>query len=146
MALDSLGPLEALTELLKDQDGIKGVYTGVPQYPAAGRLCAYVGLAGQSVSRPTLRKRLERRANYFVGLVYRVAEAEAKAEQTLAAVLDALVMAFYADTTLGGTAADATLDLTLADRPEYADLVGQEYRTFPVMVTVTQYATTEETT
>lgn len=137
MAFDTLGPLEALIELLGDLDGVRKVYRGVPE-SVDNRLCAYVALAGQRVGRPTLRV-MERKANYFVGLVYRVQGAEATAETTLAETLDALVLALDADRTLGGTAVNIELDLSLADRPEYRDLAGQEYRNYPVMVTVTQH-------
>jgi hypothetical protein len=140
MAFDSTSPLTALAALLTGLSGVQAVHTGVPESLGA-RVSAYVTLAAQRVQDKAASGLLQREADYFVGIGYRVAGAEATAEADLAALLDAFIAAVYADRTLSGTVASAGLDLTLANSPQYQAVAGVEFRVYPVIVHTTQRAT-----
>ena len=111
----------------------------------SNRVSAYVALGAQPLGMKADHC-LQRDAAYLVVFGYRVHNAEATAEDTLADAVDAFVTQFYSDRQTGqGLFASATtevesgeLDLTLAGGPEYQISAGQEFRTFPIMVTATQ--------
>jgi len=133
---DTTGPFNYLYSLLAGLTGMQQVYKGPPE-SFSTQVAAYVALAGQHVA-DKMTHTLQREANYFIGFVYRVDQAQDTAELTVAGLLDAFITAFFADRTLGGTALSAQLDLSLANEPRYEVIAGQEFRVYPVRVTVRQ--------
>ncbi len=138
MALNLAGPLGKITDLLEGLSGIQAVYRGVPEN-IGSRVSAYVTLGGQTVDEMAFGVH-RRRASYFIAFVYRIQGAEADAENALCSLLDAFIAAVLADPTLGGTVWDSTLDLSLASDPRYQLIAGQEFRLYPLLLTVEQEA------
>jgi len=141
VALDSLAPLNRLVAVLEALPGMQAVYVGVPESPGS-QVVAYIALAGQrTVVQPV--GVLRRDANYFIGFAYAVEGAEASAETTLAAWVDALAVALTVEkrTDLAGTCDAMDWDFSLGDSPTYQPIAGREFRVFPVLVTVTQSTT-----
>ena len=133
---NTAAPLAQLVTILDGIAAIQQVYTGAPE-SIGPRLSAYV-TAGSQVIADKVTRVLQREARYFIGLAYAVEGNEGTAETALAAALDALITAVYADRTLAGTVYDARLDFALADTPEYQVFAGMETRVFPVVVITTQ--------
>lgn len=136
MAFNAKEVLTKLKTIVSGLTGVQAVYVGVP-LSLSHKVCAYITLGGQ---RPFdkaggLRQREQR---YRITFAYRVAGAEATAEGTIADLLDALEAALYVDRTLGGTVQSLEADFSAADDPQYADFAAQEFRRYPVVVTVKQ--------
>jgi len=148
LSFTTSAPLTALATMLGSVTGIQDVRTGVPE-SLSNRVSAYVTVSGQRII-DKASGLLQREADYFIEIGYRVQGAEATAETTVAAALDDFVADFYAARKNGtGLFLEATtqvksgsLDLSLASSPEYRILAGQEYRLQPIVVTVVQYANT----
>lgn len=136
MSFDTGGVLSFLAAQIATVTGIQSVSMGAPA-SIGNQVIAYVALGAQSVVEKATGL-LQREADYYVGLAYAVQDAPASAETTIAAVVDALIALVYADKTLGGRVTNATLDLTLVRAPLYQDVLGQEYRVYPVIVRTTQ--------
>lgn len=139
MALDSVAILEQLQTTLQAvitaEAGLANAVTiGVPESPPA-KIFGYVTLGSQSTERAATGI-FERTTRIMVMLGYRVNGAEATAERDLSAVVDAFVTAIYADLSLGGAVQSATVDSSAADDPDYQLRVGQEYREYPMIVSV----------
>lgn len=81
---------------------------------------------------------IERPVDCHVVLGYRVAGAEAAAELSIAAAVDALTLAFYATDRGLGVGESAELDFGLVGSAEYDRIAGQEYRLYPIVVRVIQ--------
>jgi len=145
MALDSAGPVEAIQDLLEGlNDGaghalLQNVDLGVPTV-IGHAVGAYVALAGQRV---VIKAQgvIQRSSDYYVGLCYQVVGAQSGAELALAVALDAFIRAVYLDLTLGGLVLRIDLNLAVAGTPIYQNIANQEYRTFPIVVTLTQQDT-----
>jgi hypothetical protein len=143
MSLDSAGPLTTLASLLSglvdDQEIplIRSVTIGVPT--AIGTdVGAYVALGAQSVKRVASGV-IQREASYYVGICYQVQASISAPELAVGAIVDALIRAIYADLTLGGQVTqDVLLDLSLSREPRYQLVVGQEFRVYPVVLTLIQ--------
>lgn len=135
---DTAGPLQYLATLLGTlaPAGLQRVYIGAPE-SFSNQVSAYVAMTGQRVIRKNTGL-LQREARYLIVLGYRVKDHEDTAETTIAALVDALVSKLYLDLTLGGWSLSLDIDLTQADTPQYELAAGQEYRRFPLVVTVTQ--------
>lgn len=139
MAFDSKAPLNRLITVLTSLPGIQAVYKGVPE-SIGNKVCAYVTLGGQRSFDKSSGLR-QREMRYRITLAYRVAGAEADAEDKVAELLDALESALYADRTLNGTVESLEADFSMADEPRYAPVAGVEYREYPIVVTVKQSRT-----
>lgn len=133
---DTAGPLQALYDLLVTLSGLQKVYIGAPE-SFSNQVSAYVAVAGQRIIRKNSGC-LQREARYLIVLGYRVKGAEATAETTIGTLIDALISALYLDLTLGGWSLSLDIDATQADTPQYELAAGQEYRRWPLVVTVTQ--------
>jgi hypothetical protein len=144
MSLNLGAPLDALVSMVAGISGVQAVYRGAPE-SMSNRVSAYVALGGHSIESDEFRE-LERQQRYLVVFGYRVQNAEATAEDTIADAVDAFEMAFFsaraAGTGLFATATtqveDGALDVAGADSPEYAAYAGQEFRLYPLVVTVVQ--------
>lgn len=137
MALDSLGPLLKLVELLQsltdedDEPAIQSVTIGPPTAIPA-RISAYVSLGDQDVTAQTGRK-IIRTSSYYIGLVYRVDQDQQRAERGLCTIVDSIFTAVYADRTLGGTVGNLGIqNLPLTKEPKYTKFAGEEYRLFAI--------------
>ncbi|MHB1131656.1 MAG: hypothetical protein ACYC4L_04640 [Chloroflexota bacterium] len=139
MAFDLVAPMTKLEAMLLAA-GIQSVQRGAPNGLEC-RVSAYVALGSGKVIDKTTGGNLLWRQNYFVGIGYRVANAEAGAETTLATVLVAFVKALYGNRTLSGTVENAVLTFDLSDEPRYQLYSQQEFRVYPLVVTVDQYET-----
>lgn len=144
MSLNALAPLDALVTMVTAISGVQTVFRGAPE-SLPTRVSAYVTLGGHTIDSDEFHG-LERVARYLVVFGYRVMGAESTAEATIAAAVDAFEVAFFA-ARLAGTGLFATattqvedggLDVSGADSPEYAVYAGQEYRLYPLLVTVSQ--------
>lgn len=139
MAFNTAAPLNQLITILTAISGIRQVYKGAPEN-FAKNVVAYVAAGQQDIRRHTTGT-TRRRASYFVGLAYRVSDAEADAEGILCDSLDAFIAAVMADLTLNGTCKETVLDFTLASAPEYEVRAGREFRVYPLLVHCTQDGT-----
>lgn len=86
---------------------------------------------------------VQRTTRFLCMFAYRVDSAEATAETTLAALVDAFLQAVNADKTLNGTALSSEVSSQAADEPAYEVRAAKEYREYPLIVTVTQQDTYE---
>lgn len=127
------GPLSQLVTIVTGLTGVQQVYTGIPE-SVEKRLCAFVTLGGQDIANKTTGGLMQRMQSYRVVFVYAVEEAEAGAELAVAAVIDLLLDALFADRTLNGTLEQMEVDATEADRPEYARVAGVDYRQYPITI------------
>jgi hypothetical protein len=131
------GGAQALATLLAGLSGMGNVQIGVPLNTGT-RVSAFVVAGGQVVTRKTTGTTTVD-ARYNCTLAYRVDDTETTAETNLMDLLDAFINAINADLTLGGACKGAEIDLTLSDTPQYFIRAGQEYREYPVLVTLRQY-------
>jgi len=136
-ALDTTAGGNAIIALLGSILSISHVQWGVPE-SASTRLSAYVTVGSQSPERKTSAT-VVRWTRYMVLLAYRVDNNEQSAEQALAAAVEGIQAAIQNDLTLGSVAADAEIDLGLADDPQYRMTAGREYREYPIIIALKQY-------
>jgi hypothetical protein len=94
MAWNTAAQLTSLHSLVAGLAGVQSVKDGVPE-SLANQVCAYITLGGQRVF-DKAGGLASADCNYRVTFGYRVAGAEASAEATLAAVIDAFKTAFLA--------------------------------------------------
>jgi hypothetical protein len=137
MAFDAKGPLAQLATLVTGLTSMQGAAVkGVPKSLAYG-VNAYITLGGQELKDIAggLRGRWMR---YLITFAYRVESAPDDAEDTIADLLDELEAALYADRTMNSTVESLEADFSGADNPSYAAIAGQEFRRYPVVVTVKQ--------
>ena len=139
MALDTLAGANALKTLLQGLNSIGNVQLGVPE-STSKTVDAAITMGSQSVVRGRTGG-TDRFARYLVTFAYRVDGNEAGAEAGLMALVDAFIGAVHADLTLGGVCKDVTLDMGLADTPEYTLRAGKEFREYPIAVTLKQQGT-----
>jgi hypothetical protein len=136
MAFDTAGVANRLVAILAGISGVGTAQLGIPERTSL-RCSAYVAAASQTPQRHTMGT-VRRKARYFVLLVYRPDGDEATAESTLMGIIDAFLVAIYADLTLAGTCKDVEIDMGLADSPEYQMRAGKEFREYPIIITATQ--------
>lgn len=112
---------------------------GVAELPNR-RLAAGVTLGGGNPQRRATGGAWARQQRFMVQFSYRVAGAEAAAEDALCDAVDAFTDAIIAAPTLSGLVQNCEADNSLADNPDFSIWVNQERRIYPVLVTVTQTA------
>jgi hypothetical protein len=137
MAFDSAQVLQAIKALAESIPAVGSVSIGQPEN-LPRRVTAWVELGPQPVVDRTTGGLMQRDGEYLLVIAYRVKGAEANAELDLAATLDELTRAFYADRTLGGVGTNGSLDFGLAGTGDYQPIVGQEWRIYPVLVRISQ--------
>lgn len=131
----TVAPLNALVTLLGTLtgSGLQKVYTGVPE-SFSNQVCAYVTAGAQRIDNKATGGLMQRLQAYRVVLTYAVDGAEATAETTLCAVVDAFTDALFADRTLGGTLESMEFDAEEAGEPLYVRVSGEEIRMFPFTI------------
>lgn len=141
MQFDTPGALARIVTVLKGLNGMGVVGEGSPDLIKSG-IGAYVFLMRQEVT-DKATSLLQQRSAFFIGIGYRVGGSEAHAERQSVALVDAFTEAFYAEraTDLAGNATSIELDKTIGDTRPYTDWVGEEYRVFPMVLTVVQQST-----
>lgn len=139
MSFNTPAGATALVSVLTGLTGMGSVQIGVPE-SIGKQVSAYV-TAGGSMPVEKTTGTLARDQRYNCTLCYRVDDSETAAETTLMGLLDLFIAALMADRTLGNVCKNLTIDLTLADSPQYLIYAGKEYREFPVVVTLRQYDT-----
>ncbi len=139
MTFDSAAVLTQLKTVVSGLAGLQAVYVGVPQ-SLGERVSAYITLGGQRPSDKAGGLR-QRPMNYRIVFAYRVGGDVESAELAVAALVDALEAALYADRSLGGTVESLEADFSAADEPRYVAVAGMEFREYPVVVTVKQSRT-----
>ncbi len=139
MAFNAKAVLTKLETVVSGLAGIQAVQVGVPQ-SIGNAVSAYITLGGQNAYDKAGGLR-QRDLSFRIVFTYRVAGDVENAEETIADLLDALEVALYADRTLGGTCQGIDVDFSTANEPQYSDFAGQEYRRYPVIVTVRQQRT-----
>jgi len=133
MAIDVNAPLDRILLICSGLTGVRHAYKGVPvsiQYDFA----VFGALNGGTVE-PKASGSMQTTWRYIVTFVYRTTN-EGTAETALLVALAEFVKAIYDDLRLAGTVRDTKLDMSLTDSPQYQTLAGQEFRLFPVGVTV----------
>lgn len=136
MGLNNLSVANQLVAILSGLSGMGAAQIGAPE-SLGPRVTSYVTLGSQQNSRKASGLK-QRETRFMVMFAYRVDGAEATAETTLMALVDAFMTAINADLTLNGTVHSTEADSQAADEPEYQLRAGKEYREYPVIVTVTQ--------
>ena len=142
---DTLGPMSYLLDLLTNLEGpdgstiLQSVTMGAP-LAFQDRVSAFVALGEQQLSDVTFGI-VQRDTSYYIGMGYRMPPNQAIAETTLAQAIDAFIVAFYRDRTLGGTVPGkiaSEIDLSLAKVPAYQTVADQSYRIYALLVRVRQ--------
>lgn len=131
----SKAALDAILALLAATAGTQAVFKGIPE-TIAEKVTGSVSV-GDRDPRDKAAGYHETDVNFFVQFAYRVAGAEAAAEDTLANWLDAFEDAWFADRTLNGTVRTSALDFSLSAVPTYRPTPGAEFRLYPVVVKTT---------
>lgn len=139
MAYSLTAPANRLLAIAQGLSGIGGAQIGVPE-SIGQRVYAFI-TAGGAVTGRKAAGVMYRDQRYRVVFVYRLDGAEATAEATLMALVDAFLAALHADLTLAATCEGIEIDAGLADAPEYQIRAGKEFREWPLVVTARQYAT-----
>jgi hypothetical protein len=138
MSFNTLAPAQRLLAILGGLSGLHGAQIGAPE-KVDSRVTAYISMGSQQPTRKA-QGLVQRQGRYFVMFAYRVDGNEGAAETTLMGLVDAFLMALYADLTLAGTCKSIEIDIGLADEPYYRLTNGQEYREYPVVIAATQQA------
>lgn len=143
MAFNTRGVLTEVATLVSGLTGMQTVYTGVPE-SLATRVSAYVTVGPQPEEDKHGAGALSKSGRIRVVFGYRVAGAEATAEQDLADMIDRFQVAYYAArrTNLTNTVDSlGNLDHTAASEPEYQAIAGQEFRRYPIDIVFRQTMT-----
>jgi hypothetical protein len=134
---NTVAPLNRIVEILNALPGMDEVYIGVPK-GIETTVAAYVTVGPQTIT-DKAGGLLQRLATYTVTLCYAVEGDSTASELAVAGVLEPLILALYAERDLDGSALeDSAIDLTLAGSAEYQTVAGQEFRRYPINVTVLQ--------
>lgn len=142
MALDTAAFLDRVVTLLQSAAGVQNVNKGAPE-SWSNVVTVYAAVGAQRIIDKTSGGNLQRQSDVYVEFGYRVAGAEATAEDTLADYLDSFITGFYTDrkTHFTGVAESGWLDLSLAGSPDYVRVAGKETRTYPLIATAVQQVT-----
>lgn len=148
--LDLDAPFNNLKTKLQASHPLLQVVEGVPEASSA-RLGAYLALGNVIINNRAAGHPVDAgvggqygssvltfNISYVAGFFYRVAYAEAAAERRIMDAVMEFIRQVYSDRTLGGTVHSSSLDMSLADNPDYLAMAGQEYRVYPVLVLCTQ--------
>jgi hypothetical protein len=135
--LNTLVGATALKTLVQGLEGVGNVQLGVPE-STSKRVDVAITVGSQTLTRKTTSS-TARDARYLVVFAYRVDKDEAGAEAALMNLIDAFITAVHEDLTLGKVCRDTTLDMGLADTPEYILRTATEFREYPIVVTLKQY-------
>lgn len=136
MSLNSGAIATAILSILSNLSGMGNTQIGAPEAMAT-KVNAYVSMGSQSVVRKATGT-TRWQARFFVMFAYRVDGAEATAETTLMALVDAFIVALHNDLTLNGTVNDLEFGSLAADEPDYQLRAGKEYREYPTVITTFQ--------
>jgi hypothetical protein len=137
MAFNTQAPANRLKIIVEGLSGMSAVQFGVPE-SIGPTVSAYITMGSQTPIKKATAT-VARDARYFVAFAYRLDGAEATAETTLMVLVDAFLVALYADLTLAGACEGIEIDTGLADAPEYIARSAKEYREYPVVITARQY-------
>lgn len=144
MAVDfnTLAPMDRIITVLQSAEmvtaGLQRVYKGVPE-SLANQVSAYLFLGPMDV-RDKVAGLLELDITYYLSIGYRVAGAEATAENVLSAVIDKFIEIFYNTERpgrLNNTCRTCNLDFSRVGRGAYDQVAAQEFRIYPMGVEVT---------
>ncbi len=124
--------LTAIKAILDSTAGTQATYKGIPE-SLQNKVTASVSV-GDAAPSDKMAQYHETTINFFVEWAYRVATAEANAEDTLADWRDSFMEAWLSDRTLSGTVRTSSLDFSLAREPAYRPIAGAEFRVSPVVV------------
>jgi hypothetical protein len=138
----SLATKDVLNHLVTMVQGISGIQDGHKgiQESLDPTVSISVSVGAQVISDKATQL-LQREMSFFLEFAYRVAGAEADAEDVLADALDSFIALWLADRTLGGLCTSSRLDFSLTSEPIYRPTAGQEFRVFPLLVWATQRTT-----
>jgi hypothetical protein len=101
------------------------------------RASGYVDIGAMPVIDRAAGGLVERSGEFIVVLGYRVKGAEQGAVEAIAKAIDDLQLAYYAsDRRLGGVAESSSAEFL--ERPDWQDIVGLEYRMYPIVFVVKQ--------
>lgn len=139
MAFDTKAPLAALVALVNSLASMQLAGKGVPESPSR-QVTASVTVGGQRPFDKAAGLRA-REQHYLIIFRYRLDGDEGAAEDAIADLIDQLEAALYADRKLGGTVESLEADFSAADDPRYVPVAGQEFREYPIVVTVRQQRT-----
>lgn len=136
--MDILAAFDKVKDLVASVDGMQSVKEGVPE--ALGpSVAAFVAMSPIELVEEATGL-VTARITFYIFLGYKVSGAEATAERKLIAGVQDLIGKFYAAraTDFDGVIENSSINLTLAAQPEYEILAAQEYRRYPVLITVWQ--------
>lgn len=126
--------MQALVSLLTTEAGIDEVITGLPD-SLDTQTVAYL-LAGPRRLTDSRSGIVDREVDFYVYLGYRVDGREKEAEENLADVVDAVEMAWLLARKQEGPFLHSTISETMAGGPDYRDFNAQEYRWWPLSITM----------
>ncbi len=125
--------LNAVVTLLPTAAGVQQAYKGVPE-SFGSRVSTYAALGAITPVDEAAGFLMLFQVQVVAGFAYRVADAEASAEDTLTAFVADFTRKFYADRTLSSTIENGVLDFSLNSQPDYRAVAGQEVRNYLVVV------------
>lgn len=139
MSFDTTYGANHILALLAGLEGIGGVQIGVPE-SIGPRIYGYVTAASQSLAKKSVGGRWAREARYTATLAYRLDGQESTAETALMLLLDAFIEALLSNQILSDGSQITAIDTGLADLPEYVARAAKEFREYPIIITIQQFA------
>lgn len=136
MAFAAKATLNQLVTLVNALPGMQEVSKGVPE--GFNKDVVAMVAMGPRVLVDKNGGTLQRQMSFLIAFGARVASNEAAAEEMLADLEDALIVAWKADRKLAGTVEDSFPEDRSGD-PEYRTVLGQEYRVRAYHMIATQY-------
>lgn len=129
---DAPGILQYVLTMVQGLPSMQASSIGVTEAVPA-KVNAWVTL-GDCTPSPQATQTARREPEIIVTLFVRVAGNETTAELLIAAVVDELTAAVYADRRLGGTSQDAIMDMRLNRDPAYMNVSVAETRRYIVII------------
>jgi hypothetical protein len=119
---------------------VQQVYVGVPGHVDA-KVCAYLNIGSQRLI-DKANALQQRELRLICTFVYAIDGNVAEAEEEMAEIIDAFLPLIFAERTNPGSALQslASVDMALVDEASYEDIAAEEFRRYPVAITVIQQA------
>jgi hypothetical protein len=138
MALDVVAAFDQVKALISSIEGMQLVKEGVPE-SLGPSFSAFIAVSPIALD-DSATGEVQAKIIFYIFLGYKVSDNESQAERRLIAGLQDLIPKFYTarKTGFNDTVENAEINLTLAAQPEYEILASQEYRRYPVLITVWQ--------
>lgn len=130
--LDPVAMLQCVNMMVQNLPTMQQSGIGVTE-AIATKIAAWVTL-GPCPTSPQATQTARFEPEVMVTLIYRVSGDQQSAELGVAALVKELILAVYADRTLGGTSQDAVMDTSLNRDPAYMNVSVAEMRRYIMII------------